>query len=558
MIEELTYVEGIQNCIGGPSNIHVVKGSSAEKAKVTWDASRVTCPLMGFAVKVDSVSPLRISEGKNTSSNQNSVEVDVHPSFHYEINVFGILKTGETEGPPNPIQYFAPNARPGLSPGGIHIVSKNHTSITIGWDKINIIYKNGQISGYRVGYQQNGKNTFVNIAGEANTIYTIEGLSPGEGIRVVIQAVNDQGYGPYSNPITFYSQPLTTTRKPATGVAVISASLITSVRPPATSITSKSSSSVTTVYSGAALTQSGHTGHVTVKHTTPLTSPVSSLNHNDTKDLEVLNDSDESRASLPLILAAVGATLLLLAIIIPLMFFVCRFCCKTSIVPGKTSDDKRLMKHDFKNIDMESMDTNSMDSDPQSLTQAETNLQTTLSHPKADHLQISPLVSVIDIEPSQEISNLKPDSASYSKRERPLPTSRKTREGYPESPLSRRPDQQTQGPSSDGAGNSKPEWEPKYVSQVHFNSVKNNHISHTNNIYVRNYMKLKSIFQSKKKPDEPSIQYQSPRGFYDEFVDDFSNRPVFSRYTEGLTSYHGTPVLKTRKIEPRIMIDEPR
>ena len=103
------HLTGVQNCFGSPKSISVAPGSSPHTAKVTWDASGITCQISAFDIKYNSISPLRIFKSHNVTGGQSSAEIQIYPSFKYEVNVFGILKaTGDEEGPRSPVTYDAP------------------------------------------------------------------------------------------------------------------------------------------------------------------------------------------------------------------------------------------------------------------------------------------------------------------------------------------------------------------------------------------------------------------------------------------------------------------
>ena len=76
-------------------------------------------------------------------------------------------------------------------------------SLTIEWDKVATSHQNESITGYRLRYStSDGINyAIINITGEEDKQYTLTELTPYIKYSVQVAAVNDEGTGPYSEPI---------------------------------------------------------------------------------------------------------------------------------------------------------------------------------------------------------------------------------------------------------------------------------------------------------------------------------------------------------------------
>ena len=71
------------------------------------------------------------------------------------------------------------------------------TTITLTWDKLNCVDRNGAITGYMVQYGITTFNISVNVTGTSASV-TASGLVPLTTYMFRIAAVNSDGVGPYS------------------------------------------------------------------------------------------------------------------------------------------------------------------------------------------------------------------------------------------------------------------------------------------------------------------------------------------------------------------------
>ena len=75
------------------------------------------------------------------------------------------------------------------------------TSITVQWEMVPCIHRNGDITGYSVQYTGGGSTQTMNVTGGDATMTTIEGLRPSTTYSIIMAAVNDAGTGDYSDPM---------------------------------------------------------------------------------------------------------------------------------------------------------------------------------------------------------------------------------------------------------------------------------------------------------------------------------------------------------------------
>ena len=76
------------------------------------------------------------------------------------------------------------------------------SSITVQWEMVPCIHRNGDITGYSVRYAGSGSIQTMAAPGDSSGgMATISGLSPATGYMVEIAAVNSAGPGVYSDPV---------------------------------------------------------------------------------------------------------------------------------------------------------------------------------------------------------------------------------------------------------------------------------------------------------------------------------------------------------------------
>ena len=90
---------------------------------------------------------------------------------------------------------------PGVAPGNVMLNTSTSTSITVMWDRLSCVDRNGEITGYRILY---GTTTeIITGTSASDRTFTASGLVPVTTYMFRIAAVNSDGVGPYSNEDNF-------------------------------------------------------------------------------------------------------------------------------------------------------------------------------------------------------------------------------------------------------------------------------------------------------------------------------------------------------------------
>ena len=95
-----------------------------------------------------------------------------------------------------PLTYPAPSA----PPDSVRLSVVSSTSITVQWEMVPCIHRNGDITDYSVQYTRGGVTDSNSVSGGDATMTTIEGLRPSTTYSITMAAVNDAGTGVYSDP----------------------------------------------------------------------------------------------------------------------------------------------------------------------------------------------------------------------------------------------------------------------------------------------------------------------------------------------------------------------
>ena len=80
----------------------------------------------------------------------------------------------------------------------------NPTTITVQWEMVPCIHRNGEITGYSVQYGEMGSEStqIMTVSGNSSRgMANISGLSPATMYTAVVAAENSAGTGDYSDPV---------------------------------------------------------------------------------------------------------------------------------------------------------------------------------------------------------------------------------------------------------------------------------------------------------------------------------------------------------------------
>ena len=116
------------------------------------------------------------------------------------------------------------SAVPSAAPANFSLVRETLTNVTVTWEPVLCMYRNGLITGYVIRYKELNTGLVSNktIAGHKMRMFEITGLKPSTQYEIKIAAVNSVGIGPFTNKsidaMTLgFMQPFTSspTNKPA-------------------------------------------------------------------------------------------------------------------------------------------------------------------------------------------------------------------------------------------------------------------------------------------------------------------------------------------------------
>ena len=100
----------------------------------------------------------------------------------------------------------APSAAP--SSVKVHVSNGTSTTITVQWEMVPCIHRNGEITGYSVRYGVQGRITqTMSVSGADTTEITISNLMSSTNYSIEMAAMTRTGTGPYSDPITVETFP---------------------------------------------------------------------------------------------------------------------------------------------------------------------------------------------------------------------------------------------------------------------------------------------------------------------------------------------------------------
>ena len=97
---------------------------------------------------------------------------------------------------------------PSAPPTHFNVTEVTSSSITIQWELVNCIYRNGDITGYSLQYgvEGSGSTHALGISGDGTTQITFSGLDCGTTYSIEVAAVNSAGTGVYSNALSVMTE----------------------------------------------------------------------------------------------------------------------------------------------------------------------------------------------------------------------------------------------------------------------------------------------------------------------------------------------------------------
>ena len=93
------------------------------------------------------------------------------------------------------------SAVPSAAPANFSLVSQMPTSVTVTWEPVLCMYRNGLIIGYVIKYKELNNDLVGNktIAGDNMRMFEITGLKSSTQYEIKIAAMNSVGTGPFTN-----------------------------------------------------------------------------------------------------------------------------------------------------------------------------------------------------------------------------------------------------------------------------------------------------------------------------------------------------------------------
>ena len=82
----------------------------------------------------------------------------------------------------------------------------NSTAVRLSWEEVNCTQRNGTITGYIVQYYIEGGEAVLTVSAlQGITSIVISDLTESSFYYIRIAAINDNGMGPYSDALGFYT-----------------------------------------------------------------------------------------------------------------------------------------------------------------------------------------------------------------------------------------------------------------------------------------------------------------------------------------------------------------
>ena len=90
---------------------------------------------------------------------------------------------------------------PSSPPQNVMVTTVNPASLMVSWQPPPVKDLNGPLTGHVIQYNRVGSSDMMNDVVTSGTTHTISGVVAYSNYSVKVTAVNDQGTGPFSNPV---------------------------------------------------------------------------------------------------------------------------------------------------------------------------------------------------------------------------------------------------------------------------------------------------------------------------------------------------------------------
>ena len=97
--------------------------------------------------------------------------------------------------------FHVTNIVPSSPPRNVMVTTVNPSSLMVSWKPPPVIDHNGPLTGHMIQYTRVRSNDIMNDVVTSGTTHKISGVVAYSNYSIRVAAVNDQGAGPFSNPV---------------------------------------------------------------------------------------------------------------------------------------------------------------------------------------------------------------------------------------------------------------------------------------------------------------------------------------------------------------------
>ena len=95
---------------------------------------------------------------------------------------------------------------PSAAPTSVRVSEVTSSLISVHWEMVPCVHRNGDITGYSVQYTGGGSTQIMTVSGASSALAIITGLTPSTSYVVRVAAVNDAGTGVFSDSLSVLTQ----------------------------------------------------------------------------------------------------------------------------------------------------------------------------------------------------------------------------------------------------------------------------------------------------------------------------------------------------------------